>query len=288
MPGEEWLYAKIFAGWATIDKLLIGLVAPLVNAYGSAIESWFFVRYPEPEPHLRLRLRGQPDVLRSSILGELQSRLRPLVENRSVVRLELDTYSPEIGRYGGVQGAMLAERIFHADSLRVLAGLERSAAGLADERARRLAGICSCDRLLHLLVGHGENVRLAAAATEAREAMLGLVAKRLGSKEQVSRGHHERSAWLRGARDEIRSTMQSPHDGLCSEAIMAAATDYRRLGGAGELTVPFRGVVRSLLHMHCNRHFRMNANSEEVFVYDALARWYTEAEARSNRTSLEA
>src|SRR5690606_440027 len=56
-PGSEWLFAKIYAGEATADRVLceaIGPVARAALARGDA-SRWFFVRYHDPHPHVRVR-----------------------------------------------------------------------------------------------------------------------------------------------------------------------------------------------------------------------------------------
>ncbi len=59
-PGSEWLYAKLYTGTATADQILRDVIAPLVaEVLGSgAAERWFFIRYGDPDWHVRLRFHG--------------------------------------------------------------------------------------------------------------------------------------------------------------------------------------------------------------------------------------
>src|SRR5262249_55544271 len=61
-PGSEWLYAKLYTGPATLDQILRVVVKPVVEAVlrAGAADRWFFVRYGDPDWHLRLRFHGQP------------------------------------------------------------------------------------------------------------------------------------------------------------------------------------------------------------------------------------
>src|SRR5207253_1369387 len=56
-PGSDWLYAKLYTGSATADSLLLDVVAPLARELlaADAVDSWFFIRYADPDWHLRVR-----------------------------------------------------------------------------------------------------------------------------------------------------------------------------------------------------------------------------------------
>jgi thiopeptide-type bacteriocin biosynthesis protein len=55
--GEEWLYYKIYCGNYTADKILINEVQTIVNKLfrKKLIDQWFFIRYYDPDFHLRIR-----------------------------------------------------------------------------------------------------------------------------------------------------------------------------------------------------------------------------------------
>src|SRR5690606_28834154 len=56
-PGSEWLYAKLYTGNATADHVLCAVRPAIDAALGSgAADSWFFIRYADPDWHVRLRL----------------------------------------------------------------------------------------------------------------------------------------------------------------------------------------------------------------------------------------
>ncbi len=55
--GSEWVYYKIYCGAKSADKLLQFALTPLLKeAYKrKLIDSWFFIRYNDPENHIRIR-----------------------------------------------------------------------------------------------------------------------------------------------------------------------------------------------------------------------------------------
>jgi thiopeptide-type bacteriocin biosynthesis protein len=121
-PGSEWLFVKLYAGVATADQMLRETVAPVVREAvdRGLTDRWFFVRYVDPQPHLRVRFHGAPDALLGSVWPLLQAAAAPLLDDGRIRRLTIDTYEREVERYGGPAGIELAEQVFHADSDAVL------------------------------------------------------------------------------------------------------------------------------------------------------------------------
>jgi thiopeptide-type bacteriocin biosynthesis protein len=86
-----------------------------VGAAGLA-EEWFFIRYSDPDPHLRLRFRGVPERLVGQLLPQFCSWAAELMGDGLCPRFCFDTYDRELERYGGVSGTAAAEALFAADS----------------------------------------------------------------------------------------------------------------------------------------------------------------------------
>ncbi|RYF53794.1 MAG: Subtilin biosynthesis protein spaB, partial [Cytophagaceae bacterium] len=116
LPGSEWLYVKVYAGEQTADELLSHVVKPFVaeaTAQG-LLSYWFFIRYHDPNPHLRLRFRCQPQD-NHTVLDRLVDRLKPLVNAGRVQGVQVDTYERELERYGA-KTIDLCEQLFWQDS----------------------------------------------------------------------------------------------------------------------------------------------------------------------------
>ncbi len=101
-PGSEWLYVKIYCGTKWVDKLLAKVLLPLVNSLleEQVIEQWFFLRYQDPDNHIRIRFYNAHD----PHFGEqISSRLKELfayyLEHGIVQKIQYDTYTREIERY---------------------------------------------------------------------------------------------------------------------------------------------------------------------------------------------
>ncbi|GIF73574.1 lantibiotic dehydratase [Asanoa siamensis] len=123
LPGGEWLYAKLYSSSARHDELLADYVSLLAGQRPSAVDRWHFVRYADPDPHLRLRFHGPSTVLHEQLLPRLHDWAATLCDAGLASRMILDAYDPEVERYGGPAAIAAAERAFAADSEAVLTQL---------------------------------------------------------------------------------------------------------------------------------------------------------------------
>ncbi|HZX04041.1 lantibiotic dehydratase [Kribbella sp.] len=138
-PGGEWLYAKLYAPEDRHDQLTTHGLDVLRKALPEDVDRWFFLRYRDPEPHLRIRLHGG-----GTAVGDvIHDWAMDLCTAGLAQRLVLDTYEPELARYGGPEAMEAAERAFHADSEAVLDELRMRPPGVPLELllAGGMAGI---------------------------------------------------------------------------------------------------------------------------------------------------
>ncbi|RAJ87406.1 thiopeptide-type bacteriocin biosynthesis protein [Chitinophaga dinghuensis] len=119
--GSEWLYAKIYCGPKSMDKLLTTAVFPIVNhlKMEGLADSWFFVRYQDPENHLRLRLHLTDPDQTQAVIQEINQALHDYTTNEIVYKIQFDTYSRELERYGP-ENILHCENLFHLDSELIL------------------------------------------------------------------------------------------------------------------------------------------------------------------------
>lgn len=103
VPGSEWLYLKIYTGVKTTDLILEEAVQPLVEYLqeNNSISKWFFIRYNDPKPHLRVRFNLNTIDDYSKILEKINETLQEYVKSWEISNIVIDTYSREIERYGG-------------------------------------------------------------------------------------------------------------------------------------------------------------------------------------------
>ena len=287
-PGSEWLYVKLYTGTATADHVLRDVVGPAVQELlrSGAAEGWFFIRYGDPDWHLRLRFYGDPEKLRTEAFPALQSAVAPLLNDGRLWRLQLDTYEREVERYGGACGIVLAERLFHADSdavLEILELLEEGDAG-AEERWRlALRGI---DALLADFQFDLATKR--AMLKHLREAFVKEFRADEKLKAQLSDKFRKERTSLETLLDPARDAESPLAPGFAvlrgrSARLAPIIAELQRCERAGQLSAPLAEIATSYLHMHVNRILRAAHRAQELVLYDFLAHLYESQAARAGR-----
>ena len=287
-PGSPWLYAKLYAGTSGVDQLLRSVVAPLIRRSTSsgAVDQWFFIRYGDPDWHLRLRVHGTPERLRAEFLPQLEAAVAPLIDTGELWRFQLDSYEREVERYGGAEGLLVAEKIFSADSEAALGILELLSGDEGAEARWRFA-LRGMDMLLDDL-GLDLEAKLAvvkaARQTFGREFRVdGQFEYQLGDKYRKERAGIE--ALLDPSRDEeseLAPGLRLLH--TRSQRLRASASELRACQSAGRLTASLPELAQSYLHMHANRMLRSAARAQELVMYDFLVRTYESRLARARKS----
>lgn len=102
IPGSEWLFIKIYAGITTCDDILIDIIYPLslqLEKKG-VILKWFFIRYSDPDFHIRYRVLIKSEDNFSTIVSCLNKKIKNYIEDSLIYKVCYDTYEREIERYG--------------------------------------------------------------------------------------------------------------------------------------------------------------------------------------------
>ncbi|MFD6983636.1 thiopeptide-type bacteriocin biosynthesis protein, partial [Streptomyces sp. NPDC059956] len=140
LPGcDDRLYLQLHGHRDEQNAILTRYVADLVHELDGP--SWWFIRYPDPADHLRLRLACAPGTLGTAVqtVGAWARKLRHL---GLITHLSIATYQPETARFGGAAALEAAERYFAADSAAAVAQLAaQNSAGGPDSRALTAASM---------------------------------------------------------------------------------------------------------------------------------------------------
>jgi lantibiotic biosynthesis protein len=257
-PGSDWLFAKLYCPHAFEEDLIAGPMrtfCEFVCAAGLAKE-WFFIRYSDPDPHLRLRFRGAPEHLVGQLVPQVCSWAADLMGDGSCLRFGFDTYDREVERYGGVSGTAAAEALFAADSRAVAELLYLDQQGTLGMDRTTLAVLSIDD----LLAGLG--------LTEADR--LKWYRERVVSRHETGPDYRQRKGILRALLGNPQK-LQTESGGEAIEQAFAArqaglAPVARRLGELaqrGELGQPRAMLYQSFVHMHCNRLLGSGQATEE-------------------------
>jgi len=276
-PGDEWLFAKLYCAPRMSDDLLAAAVQPLTQQLRreGLIDRWFFIRYADPDFHLRLRLR-HPEGQHGAVMTLLRDMLREQQLDRFVHRLTFDTYEREIDRYGGATGIVLFESLFHGDSE---ATLESIAAAALDTFADKLAyATLAIEQILALSgLDFDERSQLLANWIDRMKGRLVPPVKNL--RQTLAEAYRSNDAHIqRSANIAERVTARAQFvEGPMNEIVAAAR--------AGMLTKQLRELMFSLCHMMINRIFTKPAAAQELLAYDAARKRLVSARARTHARS---
>jgi thiopeptide-type bacteriocin biosynthesis protein len=286
-PGSEWLYAKLYTGTGTADQLLNHVVGPVVRSSlaSGAADAWFFIRYADPDWHLRLRLHGEPGRLHAEVLPGLEAAAAPLLEAGQLWRMQLDTYEREVERYGGDRGIELAERVFAADSEAVLTilGSLSGDAGLDLRWRLAMAGIELLFEDLGLTLEEKRSVARRARESFGRE--FGIDGNFRGRVGQRYRAERARLEALLDPGQAPPAPLAAGLEALRRRSLQLApvTAELRQLSQAGRRSATLADIARSFAHMHVNRLLRSAHRAQELVLYELLDRAYS---SRAGRRSV--
>jgi thiopeptide-type bacteriocin biosynthesis protein len=289
-PGSEWLYAKLYTGAGTADQVLNHLIGPLVRSWiaSGAADAWFFIRYTDPDWHLRLRLHGEPGRLHAEVLPGLQAAAAPLLETGQLWRMQLDTYEREVERYGGDRGIELAEQAFAADSEAVLTILGQLSGDAGLDMRWRLAmrGVDLLFDDLGLTLEEKRSLTRRAREGFGREFGIdGNFRSRVSQRYRVERARLE--ALLDPGQPPPAPPLAGGLEALGRRSLQLApvTAELRLLEQAGRLSAPLTDIARSYAHMHVNRLLRSAQRAQELVLYELLDRAYSGQAGRRSVSS---
>jgi thiopeptide-type bacteriocin biosynthesis protein len=269
--------------------VLAEVVRPLVDVArrSRAFERWFFIRYGDPDWHIRLRFRGDPRCLAAQVLPLLHDHAAPLLADGRIWRLDLATYEREVERYGGNAGIEFAEDLFEADSEAVLSIVEQLDIEDGADARWRLA-LRGCHLLLvdlgFDLAARTDVLRRSRAAFGVEHRVDKSFEGKLGQRFRPERAALET---LLSARVGADHPLDPGFEALAlrSDRLRGVAENLRARERAGQLTVPISHLAASFLHMHCNRLLRANHRRQELVLYDWLLRLYESEAARAQKAA---
>ncbi len=251
-PGSEWLMVKLY-GPAHREE---DVIADALSSFGqNAItaglaDSWFFIRYADPDRHLRLRFHGVADRLSGQLFGQIARWAQGLIDASMCTRFVFDTYDREVERFGGVEGMAASEQIFHADSVAaadLVAVLKTR--DWSDNRDRTLLLALSVDDLLGSL-GVDESSRLEWYKTQPGADSRDAGGEYRTLKNDLRMAVGDSARWLSGKPygDVVNATLAARRDRL---ALCAAR--LADLAAARVLDRSIGTLCSSYVHLHLNR-----------------------------------
>jgi thiopeptide-type bacteriocin biosynthesis protein len=247
-PGSEWLFIKLYGPRSFEDDLITERLMPFATYLTSSglVEDWFYLRYADPEPHLRIRFLGDPSRMKRELISTVCDWAAEAVASGLSERFTLDTYDRELERFGGVAATAVAEQLFGADTRMVaeLLHLVRTRAVRLDQTILAVLGIDS------LLGGLGLD------STE----RLRWYRSSVNSRQETGAEYRNRKNFLRTFL-ALPEALEAQFGGAQLMSILArraaalerAADRLAKLAAKGQLAQHRFALYASYIHLHCNR-----------------------------------
>ncbi len=270
LPGSDWLYLKAYTGASEVDRVLVDRIAPVLRG-----RPWFFVRYRDPEPHVRVRVRGPRQELWGDVLPRLHDALAEACAQDLVARVQLDTYEPEEARYGGAEGVRLCEAVFCADASLAVAIAQETA---ASDPFRAHVALVVADAYLEAFgLDAAARYTLVDRWCEGLRGELEAPTELLKAIGARYRAEHDR-IWslLRGRAGDPEWSARPGLEPLLQE-VSARVQEVRRGVEDGRVVAVGAHVAGSLVHMSMNRLLAPTPRRREALAYEVLRRFYAEA-----------
>lgn len=287
--GTEWVYFKLYCGVKSADKILVEAISPMVSelSAGNLIDKWFFIRYNDPDFHIRLRFHLKDIDSLGHLIRTVYLHLKEFESKGYIWKLQTDTYKREIERYGS-NAVGLAESLFHFDSIACL-GMLRNTEGDERETVKWIWGLRAIEDLLNCF-GLSDHDKLS-LLTDLRDAF----GAEFNVDKLVRMQLNEKYRSNKRMIDDVMRCPDSLADGWQvlirileqkSTHILLVADEIKKLYTEDQMEIPLPALLSSYIHMMLNRIITAGPRMHELVIYDFLLRYYRSrmAAGQKNKT----
>lgn len=287
IPGSMWLSIKVYGGEKTLDNLLSKDIYLIIKELNSQkkINKWFFIRYADPDDHLRIRILMKNANIVGSVIDLFYKKLNLLVKERIIWKVIIDTYSRELERYGN---SLIedAETIFHIDSECIISCL-RILNKFPNENYRWMISIRMIDELLSSFSLNVEQKKwlMSKLSWSYKE--------EFGFNEFNSKQFNSRYRLYKNILENVLKNKINDHvfNGLCvkvnrkSVMLRPVVSKVINKSRSKKNEIVLENLIMSYIHMMINRVFISQNRKHELIIYDFLRRYYTSEEVRIKNSS---
>ena len=262
-PGDRWLFIKVYGGVVMCDRLMVNTIYPLLQKLikTGVITRWFYIRYSDPEYHLRVRVELADLHDASAVIRLFNKKLASLCDDRRLHKMVIDTYEREVERYG--ETIMdLTETLFYHDSVCCCSVLKKLMGSRLDSSRWKLS-VVMIDTVLGILDYTSED-------------KLDLV-RRIKEGYQREFGFDEHNIKLlaqqyRKIKGDINRAFDLTNDLMGCRWLL---DKYQRQLKRTVLGKDVSSLnVSSLMHMSMNRLFASKNRLNELMIYYSLEKYY--------------
>jgi thiopeptide-type bacteriocin biosynthesis protein len=280
LPGEEWVYLKLYLPTRRQDEVVARPLARFAAELRDRglLAGWFFMRYADPEPHLRIRLSaGAGQAAGEVLLARTAAWAAEVVRSGLAWKFSFDTYFPEVWRYGGPVAMTAIEHAFGADSDVAQAVIAARHAGTLRLDPAVTTAFC-LDRLLEAWgLGFDERLAFIRARSDKHEFTDAFEPHRTELCELLR-------PWRRPA-DAPERRLLLAMTGRYDDHLGTTADTLDELRREGSLWQGVDGILAGLVHMHVNRACGIGVSRERK-VYGFWRKALDALQQRPDRTEV--
>ncbi len=277
LPCDRWVYFKIYCGEITLDKLLINELHNYIEKLktDNLIKSWFFIRYYDPDHHIRLRLKTKNNKHGSEIVLALNKAIQELVHYNFIWKVEISSYEREIERYSWLNYE-ISEQLFYIDSTYYVGSLEY----LANNELKFLYNFKASFDFINFFYPLEKDqlnfIKISEASYKQEFEITKITQKQLSAK-------------YRSMKAIITSFLENNNDcnfKTLKETLSLKKLEIKKLLSPIELTEKVSekfSFVSSHIHMNTNRTFSSNQRLYEMITYDHLYRYFNSLIQRNSK-----
>lgn len=269
IPGSEWLYLKIYTGVKSSDIILEEIIKPLTEYFQAEnyITKWFFIRYNDPKPHLRIRFNLNNTNKYNKVFEKTNDLLQKYIDTGEISNVLLDIYKREIERYG--QNTIKdAETLFWANSEFTLQCLTYS------DEDKLLVSLFYIDTILNelnLSVNNKLNwIKDFNTAFKQEFNADKKLNSQLDKKYRIFKTKYVNFIQS----DEFSEERNAIISNVKSNNTLKSIFNYNE---QKLLELSLQDFFQSIFHMNINRIFVSNQRLFEMVIYDYLNRYYKSA-----------
>lgn len=278
--GDEWLYYKIYTGINVSDRILIDLIKPVTDNLisNNIIDKWFFIRYQDPEHHLRVRFHATCKDNIKTIIEKLNPLLNNFFTSGIIWKIQTDTYKRELERYGK-NTMIISEDYFHIDSSLTL-DIINLVNETGDEDLRWLSALLTINSIL-------DDFKF---SLQQKLNFVKNLNERFGNEFNLNTN--------KSLRKYLNNKYRKEYDKIESIIMSKTYLNYnfnefnlkrnnqsthiiKQILHVNNLEIPLNYYIDSLIHMSINRLFKSKNRLNEMVCYNFLFRYYKGLIARN-------
>ncbi|TDE01958.1 thiopeptide-type bacteriocin biosynthesis protein [Flavobacterium hiemivividum] len=274
--GSEWLYYKIYTGVKTADLILTEKLYPIILDLKEEkiIDKWFFIRYDDPNEHIRIRFYCKTPENTITVIAKMHPVLYELLNENTVWKVQTDTYQREIERYG--ENTMIdSETLFWYDSEMILEYLSLKSSFKKNEM-QLFFSFSAIDSFLNSFsLTNSDKLVL-------MDELQSSFKKEFNAdkvlKKQMDTQYRQLSQVIKGF---LSGTAINDHPEIFKLIQEKQNRTHKTILSINDnLQVPLSNFLMSHIHMMINRQYTSKQRMYELLIYDHLFRHYKMIENR--------